>query len=147
MNMNTIVLYYPKNSIYIQSDDEYKEIFTTLTHDKKLYLINAYCYKKKSLSALKLALKLKDKDSIIYSALLSALEEINDGKREYKISKEVCNKIIKMTDLKSRINQINICKYSDYHEYLSRSKRIMLKLINKEMRKVIFSYCRQCVLS
>ena len=103
--------------------------------------------KKKSLSALKLALKLKDKDSIIYSALLSALEEINDGKREYKISKEVCNKIIKMTDLKSYINQINICKYSDYHEYLSRSKRIMLKLINKEMRKVIFSYCRQCVLS
>ena len=38
--MNAIVWYYPKNNIYIQNDDKYKEIFTTFTHDKKLYLIN-----------------------------------------------------------------------------------------------------------
>ena len=36
---------------------------------------------------------------------------------------------------------------SDYHEYLSHTEKIMLKLINKEMRKIIFIYYRQCVLS
>ena len=41
-----MVLYYPKNNIYIQSDNEYGEIFTMLAHNKKLYLINGYCYKK-----------------------------------------------------------------------------------------------------
>ena len=147
MNMEDIVVYYPKNSIYIQSDDEYREIFTILIHDKKLYLINAYCYKERTYPGIQLALKLKDKDSIICSALLSALQEVNDGEREYKISKEVCNKVINMIDLKSCINQINICKYSDYHEHLSRSEKIMLKLITKEMRKVIFIYHRQFVLS
>ena len=106
--MEDIVVYYPKNSIYIQSDDEYREIFTILIHDKKLYLINAYCYKERAYPGIQLALKLKDKDSIICSALLSTLKEINDGEREYKISKEVCNKVINMIDLKSCINQINI---------------------------------------
>ena len=46
MHMEDIVVYYPKNNIYIQNDDKYQEIFTTFTHDKKLYLINAYCYNK-----------------------------------------------------------------------------------------------------
>ena len=44
--MNSMVLYYPKNNIYKQSDKEYREIFTMLVHNKKLYLKNAYCYKK-----------------------------------------------------------------------------------------------------
>ena len=42
--MNSMVLYYPKNNIYIQRDNEYGEIFTMPAHNKKLYLINAYCY-------------------------------------------------------------------------------------------------------
>ena len=62
--------------------------------------------------------------------------------REYKISKAVCNKIINIINLKSCVNQINISKYSDYHEYLSCGERTMLKLVNKETRKVIFIYYR-----
>ena len=144
--MNAIVFYCPKNNIYIESDDKYKEIFTTLTHDKKLYLVNAYCYNKRVYPGIQLILKLKNKDNIRYSELLSALKEINDGGYEYEMSKEVCNKIIKIIDMKSCINQINKSKYSDYHEYLFPSKKMLLKLINKEMRKVIFiCYC-QCVL-
>ena len=87
--MNSIVLYYPKNNIYIQSGNEYGEIFTMLAHNKKLYLINAYCYKKRSYSGIQLILKLKEKASIEYLALLSALEELNDGVCEYKISTDV----------------------------------------------------------
>ena len=139
-----MVLHYPKNNLYIQSDNEYGEIFTMLAHNKKLYLINAYCYKKRSYPGIQLILKLKEKDSIVYLALLSALEEFNDGVCEYKISREVCDKIISMINLKSCVNRINISKYSDYHEYLSRSERTMLKLINKERRKVIFIYYRWC---
>ena len=41
--MNSIVLCYPKNSIYIQNIDKYKEMFTTVAYDKKLYLVNTYC--------------------------------------------------------------------------------------------------------
>ena len=147
MNMEDIVVYYPKNNIYIQNDDKYKEIFTTFTHDKKLYLINEYCYNKTAYLGIQLAKKVKNKDSIVYSALLSALKEINDDKNEYIVSKEVCNKIVKMINLKSCINQINICKYSDYHEYLSCSEKIMLKLINKKMVNIIFIFYRHCVLS
>ena len=147
MNMEDIVVYYPKNNIYIQNDDKYKEIFTTFTHDKKLLLINEYCYNKTAYLGIQLAIKIKNKDSIVYSALLSALKEINDDKTEYIVSKEVCNKIVKMINLKSCINQINICKYSDYHEYLSCSEKIMLKLINNNMVNIIFIFYRQCVLS
>ena len=139
-----MVLHYPKNNLYIQSDNEYGEIFTMLAHNKKLYLINAYCYKKRSYPGIQLILKLKEKDSIEYLALLSALEELNDGVCEYKISTEVCDKIISMINLKSCVSQINISKYSDYHKYLSRSERTMLKLINKETRKVNFICYRWC---
>ena len=52
-----------------------------------------------------------------------------------------------MINLKSCINQINICKYSDYHEYLSGSEKIILKLINKKMINIIFIFDGQCVLS
>ena len=52
--------YFPKNNIYIESDDKYKEIFTTLTHDKKLYLVNAYCYNKRVYLAIQLILRLKN---------------------------------------------------------------------------------------
>ena len=89
-------------------------------------------------------LKLKEKHSIVYLALLSAIEAVNDGVCEYKISKEVCDKIISMINLKSCVNRINISRYSDYHEYLSRSERTMLKLINKETREVIFICYRWC---
>ena len=111
---------------------------------KKLYLENAYCYKKRSYPGIQLISKLKEKDSIEYLALLSALEEFNDDVCEYKISTEICDKIISMINLKSCLSQINISTYSDYHEYLSRSERTILKLINKETRKVIFICYRWC---
>ena len=66
MNMEDIVMYYPKNNIYTQNDDKYKEIFPTLTHDKKLYLINAYCYNKTAYQGIQLGLKVKNKDSVVY---------------------------------------------------------------------------------
>ena len=140
--MNLLVLYYPKNNIYIQNRDKYKEIFTKITRDKKLCLVNVSCYNKRAYPGIQWVLELKNKDSIVYSELLSALKEINNGEGEYTIS-EVCNKIIKMIDMKSCVNQINMSKYSDYHEYLSHSEKIMLKLINKKMSKLIFIfYCR-----
>ena len=98
-SLNSVVLYYPKNNIYIQHNEKYKDIFTTITHDKKLYLVNAYCYNKRAYPDIQLALKLKNKDCIIYSALLSALKKINDGEYEYIISKDVCHKIIETIGL------------------------------------------------
>ena len=136
-------MYYPKNNIYIQSSDKYKEIFTAITHDKKLCLVNAYCYNKRAYPEIQLVLGLKNKDSIVYSELLSALKEINNGEREYKISEEVCNKIIKMIEIKSCVDRINISKYSDSHQYLPHSEKVMLKLINKKVSKLIFIFCRR----
>ena len=34
-SMNSLDLYYPKNNIYIENSDKYKEIFTIITCDKK----------------------------------------------------------------------------------------------------------------
>ena len=141
--MNSVVLYYLKNNIYIQNNDKYREMFTTVTHDKKLYLISAYCYNKRAYPGIQSILNLKDKNSIVHSTLLSALEKFNDGERQYKIPKEVYNKIIRAIDMKSCINQISVGKYSDYHEYLSSYEKIMLKLINKKMIKVIFIFYHQ----
>lgn len=128
--MNSMVLYCPKNNIYILGDNEYREIFTTLASNRKLHSINEYCYKKREYPRIQLILNLQEKDNIVYTTLSSALKELNDGVCEYKISKAVCNKVINIINLKSCVNQINISKYSDYHEYLSCGERTMLKLIN-----------------
>ena len=63
--MNSVVLYYLKNNIYIQNNDKYREMFTTVTHDKKLYLISAYCYNKRAYPGIQSILNLKDKNSIV----------------------------------------------------------------------------------
>ena len=60
--MNSIVLCYPKNNIYIKNSDKYKEIFTIATHDKKLYLVNTYCYNKRVYPGIRVVLGLKNKD-------------------------------------------------------------------------------------
>ena len=145
--MHSMVLYYPKNSIYILDNNEFKEIYTTVTCDRKFCLVDTYSYNKRIYPGIQLALRLKNRDSIIYSELLSALKEINNGKREYIISKEVCDGIISVMNMKSFVDQFNISKYSDYYEYLSTYEKTMLKLINKRMTIVIFIYYRRwCVL-
>ena len=65
--MNSIVLSYPKNNIYIKNSDKYKEIFTVATHDKKLYLVNTYCYNKKVYREIRVVLGLKNKDIKVLS--------------------------------------------------------------------------------
>ena len=115
--MNSIDLYYPKNNVYIRNSDKYKEIFTAITCDKKC-LVNVYCYNKRIYPGIQLVLGSKNKDSTVYSELLSGLKEINNGEREYKIPEKVCYKIIKAINMKSCINRINISKYADFYEYL-----------------------------
>ena len=64
--MNSLDLYYPKNNIYIENSDKYKEIFTIITCDKKLCLMDVYCYNKRISPGIQLVLGLKNKDSTIY---------------------------------------------------------------------------------
>ena len=138
--MHSILLYYPKNSIYILDSNKFREIYTTVTCDKKLYLLNTYWYNKRVCPGIQLALVLKNKDNIIYSELLTALKEINNGKSKYEISKEVCDKIINMMNMKSYINQIDICKYLEYYKYLNAFEKTMLQLINKKVAMVRFIF-------
>ena len=91
---------------------------------------------------MQLALGLKNKDSITYSVLLSALKEINNGKRKYIISKKLCYEIIRAMNMKSCVDGIDICKYSDYHKYISHTEEAVLKLINKNMIELIFIFYR-----
>ena len=110
-------------------------------------MVDTYCYNKRIYPGIQLALRLKNRDSIIYSELLSALKEINNGKREYIISKEICDGIINVMNMKSFVDQFNISNYLDYYEYLRTYEKTMLKLINKRMTIVIFIYYRRwCVL-
>ena len=140
--MNSLDLYYPKNNIYIENSDKYKEIFTIITCDKKLCLMDVYCYNKRISPGIQLVLGLKNKDSTIYSELLSALKEINNSEREYKIPEKVCHKIIKAINMKSCISRVNISKYADFYEYLFFAEKMLLNLINKKMVTLIFIFYR-----
>ena len=91
---------------------------------------------------MQLALGLKNKDSFIYSVLLSALKEINDGKRKYIIPKKIYYEIIRAMNTKSCVDAIDICKYSNYHKYISHTEEAVLKLINKNMIELIFIFYR-----
>ena len=139
---NSLDLYYPKNNVCIRNSNTYKEIFTTITCDKKVCLMNVYCYNKRIYPGIQLVLGFKNKDSTIYSELLSALKEINNGEREYKIPEKVCHKIIKAIFMKSCINRINTSKYADFYEYLFFGEKMLLKLINKIMVTLIFIFYR-----
>ena len=44
--------------------------------------------------------------------------------------------------MKSCINRINISKYVDFYKYLFSCEKMMLKLINKKMAKLIFNFYR-----
>ena len=103
-------------------------------------MLNTYWYNKWVCPGIQLALVLKNKDNIIYSELLTALKEINNGKSKYEISKEVCDKIINMMNMKSYINQIDICKYLEYYKYLNAFEKTMLPLINKKVAMVRFIF-------
>ena len=52
-----------------------------------------------------------------------------------------------MMNMKSYINQIDICKYLEYYKYLNAIEKTMLPLINKKVAMVRFIfYHRQFVL-
>ena len=57
--MHSMVLYYPKNSIYILDNNEFIEIYTTVTCDRKFCLVDTYSYNKRIYPGIQLALRLK----------------------------------------------------------------------------------------
>ena len=50
------------------------------------------------------------------------------------------DKIINMMNMKSYINQIDICKYLEYHKYLNAFEKTMLQLINKKVAMFRFIF-------
>ena len=50
------------------------------------------------------------------------------------------DKIINMMNMKSYINQIDICKYLEYYKYLNAFEKTMLQLINKKVAMVRFIF-------
>ena len=40
----------------------------------------------------------------------------------------------------SCVDAMDICKYSDYHKYISHTEEAVLKLINKNMIELIFIF-------
>ena len=95
--MEEYYISYPRSNIHVLDYAYYTYRNTKYSHNEKSYVIARGVHKNKIKPDIQLTLKIEDKDSIIYSALLLALEKFNKGKRRYivslKIAKETLNMI------------------------------------------------------
>ena len=99
-----IKMYYENNSVNIISYEKNYRIACGFDYKEKLYLINIFCddgYE--YLAYRRLIIRLKDKNGILYKTLLSAIKKIENGGKEYIVSKRVS---------KERFVSIGIRKYN-----------------------------------
>ena len=62
-------------------------------HNKKLYLVHVFCDKYEYITNARFMVGLKDKNSVLYRTLLSAIGKLEDGKKQYIVPKRVSRKI------------------------------------------------------
>ena len=67
----------------------------TFTHNEKSYLIGVFCDEiYKCIAYVRLIISLHNKDSIIYKTLLSVIKKIQEGEKQYIVSKRVSKKYL-----------------------------------------------------
>ena len=80
----------------------------TFTHNEKSYLIGVFCDEiYKCIAYVRLIISLNNKDSIMYKTLLSVIKKIEEGEKQYIVSKRVSKKIFISVGIR-KYNQLKI---------------------------------------
>ena len=135
--MDEYYISYPKSGIHILDYAYYTYINTNFSHNEKSYLISRGVHKNKTHPDIELILKTKYKDSIIYIALVLALDKFNKGKRKCMMSPKIAKKILNMFGDKYRgFFIIEICAGGFYYE--TYGSKILLKIIKDKLPIIYF---------
>ena len=79
-------------------------------HNQKSYVINVCSYKKLEEHYMRILLDVKNKDSIVYSILLLALETFNNGEHRYIVSKRLSERLRRILGVNKR-GRVKLGKY------------------------------------
>ena len=79
-------------------------------HNQKSYVINVCSYKKLEEHYMRILLDVKNKDSIVYSILLLALETFNNGEYRYIASKRLSERLCRILGVNKR-GRVKLGKY------------------------------------
>ena len=100
--MESISLYYPKKEIHMMDYGITVHISNIFIHNQKSYVINVCSYKKLEEHYMRILLDIKNKDSIVYSILLLALEKFNNGKHKYIVSQRLSKRLCRILGVNKR---------------------------------------------
>ena len=128
-----------ERNIHILDYGYYTYINAKFRHNKKSYVIVRCVHKNKTNPITQLILKIKDKDSIICTTLLLALDEFNKGKRKYIVSSKIAKKILNMVGAKYR-GFYSIEVYTDGFYYETYDGKILLKIIKDKLPITCFNF-------
>lgn len=94
--METISIYYPEKEIHVLDYGVSIHSTSLFTHNQKSYLVDVCSNNRHGKYCMRVLVDIKNKDSIVYHILLSALEKLNKGKHIYNVSKKVSKKIFEL---------------------------------------------------
>lgn len=109
-------MYYPKYNVDITRYDNHIYLGATFSHNNKVYLINKSAHEKDFVQDMRLVRELEDKDGMLYSELILAINKFNKDKLVYVVSKEISKKILKTYDIRYK-GYFNIKMFSDIFFY------------------------------
>ena len=95
-------IHYPKYDVRFTGYDIYSYLTTTFKYKNKSYVINKRTSKRNIARNTRLVNDLKNKDSVLYSELLIAIDEFNNGKSIHVAPKEISKEILKTYDIRYR---------------------------------------------
>ena len=98
--MEYYYIHYPKYDVRFTGYDIYSYLTTTFKYKNKSYVINKRTSKRNIARNTRLVNDLKNKDSVLYSELLIAIDEFNNGKSIHVAPKEISKEILKTYDIR-----------------------------------------------
>ena len=88
---------------------------------------------------MQLLLKLKNKNSNIYSTLLLALDEFDKGRHEYIVSAEIVKKMLDNNGIKHR-QPFTIEMFTDEFYYETYDGKTLLNIIKDKLPVIFFNF-------
>ena len=100
--MESISLYYPKKEIHAMDYGITVHISNTFIHNQKSNVINVCSYQKLEEHCMRILLDIRNKDSIVYSISMLALEKLNNGEHRYVVSKRLSERLRRILGVDKR---------------------------------------------
>ena len=135
--MNRYCITYPQNKINIIDQDWFVKIFLKFTHGRESYLIFHRYHK---IEPNLLMLQLRDKEILLYSTLLLALDQFNKGVYKYKVPLNIPKKRLNKKVSNKKIGLLTICMFPDEFYYETYVGDKVLNLIREKLPVIFLNF-------